>query len=98
MAFYLFDKINKAWLFFFLLLSTLWKCEKKKALEIFFSQWQNEWIKDFVLILQMDADGENKKLRTRSKGTKGELASTFHDPVPSTPWNTIVLCTVPNVQ
>lgn len=63
---------------------------KKKALETFFSQWQKEWIKDFVLILQMDADGENKKLRTRSKGTKGELASTFPDPVPSTPWNMIV--------
>lgn len=62
----------------------------KKALETFFPQWQKEWIKDFVLILQMDADGENKKLRTRSKGTKGELASTFHDPVPSTPWNMIV--------
>lgn len=41
--------------------------------------------KDPVLILQMDADGENKKLRTRSKGTKGELASTLHDPVPRTP-------------
>lgn len=98
MAFYLFDKINKAWLFFFLLLSSLWKCEKKKSIGDFFSQWQKEWIKDFVLILQMDADGENKKLRTRSKGTKGELASTFHDPVPSTPWNTIVLCIASNVQ
>lgn len=91
MAFYLFDKINKAWLFFFLLLSSLWKREKKKKhWRLFFSQWQKEWIKDFVLILQMDADGENKKLRTRSKGIKGELASTLHDPVPSTPWNMIV--------
>lgn len=41
-------------------------------------------------MLQMDADGENKKLRTRSKGTKGELASMFHDPVPIAPWNMIV--------
>jgi len=38
----------------------------------------------------MDAEGENEKLRTRSKGTKGELTRTFHDPVPYTPWNTIV--------
>lgn len=43
-------------------------------------------------MLQMDADGENKKLRTRSKGTKGELSSTLHDPVPRPPWNTIVPC------
>lgn len=66
--------------------------KKKKVLVwfgVFFSM-AKVWIKDLVLILQMDADGENKKLRTRSKGTKGELASTLHDPVPRTPWNIIV--------
>lgn len=65
----------------------MWEKTNKQKIETFFSQWQNEWIKNFLLILQMDADGENKKLRTRSKGTKGELASKFHDPVSSTPWN-----------
>lgn len=91
MAFYLFDKINKAWLFFFFYYCLAFGNVKKKHWSIFFfPQWQKVWIKDLVLILQMDADGENKKLRTRSKGTKGELASTLHDPVPRTPWNIIV--------
>lgn len=36
MAFYLFDKINKAWLFFFLLLSSLWKCGGKNNIGDFF--------------------------------------------------------------
>lgn len=42
----------------------------------------------FVFMLQMDAEAEDKTLCTRSKGTKGELASRFHDTVPTTPWNT----------
>lgn len=36
-------------------------------------------------MLQMDAETEDKTLRTRSKGTKGELVSRFHDTVPTTP-------------
>lgn len=36
-------------------------------------------------MLQMDAEAEDKTLRTRSKGTKGELASRLHDTVPTTP-------------
>ena len=40
---------------------------------------------DFVFTLQMDAEAEDKTLRTRAKGTKGELACRFRDPVPSTP-------------
>lgn len=38
-----------------------------------------------VLLLQMDAEAEDKTLRTRSKGTKGELASRLQDTVPTTP-------------
>lgn len=45
------------------------------------------WPQDFVFMLQMDAEAEDKTLRTRSKGTKGELASRFHDTVPTIPWN-----------
>lgn len=32
---------------------------------------------DFVFTLQMDAEAEDKTLRTRAKGTKGELACRF---------------------
>lgn len=38
-----------------------------------------------VLMLQMDAEAEDKMLRTRSKGTKGELASRFQDTMPTMP-------------
>lgn len=38
-----------------------------------------------VFMLQMDAEAADKMLCTRSKGTKGELASRFHDTVPTTP-------------
>ena len=56
-----------------------------------------QWPQDFVLTLQMDAEAEDKTLRTRAKGTKGELASRFHDTVLSAPWNVGVLCSVPDV-
>lgn len=45
----------------------------------------------------MDAEAEDKTLRTRAKGTKGELASRFHDTVLTTPWNVGVPCSVPDV-
>jgi len=51
---------------------------------------------DFVFTLQMDAEAEDKTLRTRAKGTKGELACRFRDPVPSTPWNVGIPCLVPD--
>ena len=51
---------------------------------------------DFVFTLQMDAEAEDKALRTRAKGTKGELACRFRDPVPSTPWNVGIPCLVPD--
>lgn len=38
----------------------------------------------------MDADGEDKKLRTRTRGTKGELEDPIDDPVPITPWNVMI--------
>lgn len=40
-----------------------------------------------VFVLQMDAEAADKMLHTCSKGTKGELASRFHDMVPTTPSN-----------
>ena len=46
-----------------------------------------EMTSGLVLMLQMDAEAEDKTLRTRSKGTKGELASGFQDTMPTTPWN-----------
>lgn len=47
--------------------------------------------------LQMDADGEDKKLRTRSRGIKGELAlkTPFSDPVPTTPWSIMISAQAP---
>lgn len=40
-----------------------------------------------MFTLQMDAEAEDKTLRTRTKGAKGELASRFPSSAPTTPWH-----------
>lgn len=67
-----------------------------------------EWPQDFVFTLQMDAEAEDKTLRTRTKGAKGELASRFPISAPTTPWHVgmhpphhgmrACQCSGPNVQ